>query len=160
MKEEIKVWWLSLSEREQQLSMLGGGFLLLLVIYFGAWKPLSDRLQEGKRQLNNAQHTLTWVEDKAALLTHSGVNKGQIKNSRLTLIQIINRSAKPYDIKFSRIVNKKKQIEVWISDVEFDRFVGWLSTLKNQYSVSVISTDFSKIEPDGHVKINHLLLGK
>ena len=71
----------------------------------------------------------------------------------------VNKSAKQYGVKFSRIVNKKEQIEVWISDIEFDLFVRWLTTLNNQYSVSVISTDFSKIDKEGHIKINRLLLG-
>ena len=160
MSEQLKIWWVGLSDREQQLSLLSAVFLLLAVIYWGAWKPLADQLQESEKQLRNAQQTLTWVEDKATLLVQAGVGRQKADSSRLTLIQIANRSAKQYGINFSRIVNKKEQIEVWISDVEFDLFISWLTALNNQYLVSVITTDFSKTDQEGHIKVNRLLLGK
>ena len=160
MSEQFKIWWTSLSEREQQLSLLSAAFLLLAVVYWGAWKPLSNQLQESEKQLRNAQQTLTWVQDKATLLVQAGVGKQKADAKQLTLIQIVNSSAKQYGVEFSRIVNKKEQLEVWISDVEFDLLVRWLTALNNQYFVSVISTDFSKIDQEGHIKVNRLLLAK
>lgn len=160
MKEQFKTWWLSLSDREQKLTSISAIFLLLAIVYWGGWKPLSEQLQESQMQLSKAQKTLTWIEDKAAILVQAGVNKQPASTQKLTLIQIVNKSGKQYGIEFSRIVNKKEQIEVWISDVEFDLFVRWLNALNNQYSVSVITTDFSKLEAQGHIKINRLLLGK
>ncbi|MCW8996351.1 MAG: type II secretion system protein M [Psychromonas sp.] len=160
MSEQLKIWWENLSEREQQLSLLSGAFLLLAVIYWGAWKPLTDQLQDSKKQLSSAQQTLTWMQDKTAMLVQAGVGRQSVGASQLTLVQIINDSAKQYGINFSRIVNKREQIEVWIDDVDFDLFVRWLTALNNQYFVSVITTDFSKIEQEGHIKVNRLLLGK
>ena len=159
MSEQLKIWWVSLSEREQQLSLVSAAFLLLAVIYWGAWKPLADQLQESEKQLRNAQQTLTWVQDKATVLVQAGVGKQKAGAEQLTLVQIVNSSGRQYGIKFSRIVNKKDQIEVWISDVEFEQFVRWLTALNNQYFVSVITTDFSKIDREGHIKVNRLLLG-
>lgn len=160
MSEQLKAWWATLSEREQQLSLLSAAFLLLAVIYWGAWKPLADQLQESEKRLRDAQQTLTWVQDKATVLVQAGAGKQKAGASELTLIQIVNSSGKQYGIDFSRIVNKKEQIEVWISDVEFDQFIRWLSVLNNRYFVSVIATDFSKIDQEGHIKVNRLLLAK
>ena len=159
MSEQFKTWWAGLSEREQQLSLLSAVLLLLAVVYWGAWKPLSNHLLESEKQLKNAQQTLHWVQDKAALLVQAGVGKQRAAAKPLTLIEIVNSSARQYGINFSRIVNKKEQIEVWISDVEFEQFVRWLSALNNQYFVSVISTDISKTDQEGHTKVNRLLLG-
>lgn len=160
MSEQLKIWWVTLSEREQQLSLLTAAFLLLAVAYWGGWKPLSDQLQESEKQLRNARQTLTWVQDKATVLVQAGAGKQKAGTNELTLIQIVNSSGKQYGIEFSRLVNKKEQIEVWISDVEFDLFIRWLTVLNNQYFVSVVATDFSKMDQEGHIKVSRLLLAK
>jgi len=158
MREQFKSWWATLSEREQLLSLLSALALLLAVIYWGLWSPLADQLQESEIKLSRAEQTLSWVQEKTVLLQQAGAGQHKVSSKKLSLTQIINKSGKQYGIKFSRIVNKKKQLEVWIADIEFDLFIRWLTSLNNQYGVSVISTDFSKIEKAGHIKINHLLL--
>jgi general secretion pathway protein M len=159
MNEQFQVWWKSLSEREQQLSSISAVSLLLAIIYWGAWKPLSDQLQASQQELSSAQQTLSWVQDKATLLVQAGVGKQESKGENLSLAQLVNQSAREHGINFSRIVNKKEEIEVWINDVEFTRFVGWLTDLNNNYAVSVLNTDFSKMDQQGHIRINRLLLG-
>ncbi|MCG6200091.1 type II secretion system protein M [Psychromonas antarctica] len=159
MNEQFQAWWKSLSEREQQLSSISAVSLLLAIIYWGAWKPLSDQLQASQQELSSAQQTLSWVQDKATLLVQAGVGKQESKGENLSLAQLVNQSAREHGINFSRIVNKKEEIEVWINDVEFTRFVGWLTDLNNNYAVSVLNTDFSKMDQQGHIRINRLLLG-
>jgi len=159
MREQFTDWWKSLSEREQRLSLASAAFLLLAILYWGAWKPLSDQLQSSQMQLKSAQQTLVWVQEKAAILVQSGVGKDPVRNKNISLTQLVTKSARDHGINFSRIVNKKEEIEVWIVDVEFDLFVAWLSDLHNRYSVSVLNTDFSKMDKEGHIKINRLLLG-
>lgn len=160
MREQLEAWWASLSDREQQLSLLSAAFLMLAVVYWGIWQPLANQLQESEKQLRNAQQTLTWVEDKAGVLVRAGVGKQKAGAEQLTLTQIVNSSAKRYGVNFSRIVNKNEQVEVWISDVEFALFIRWLTALHNQYFVSVLTTDISKTAQEGHIKVNRLLLAK
>ncbi|WP_019614776.1 type II secretion system protein M [Psychromonas ossibalaenae] len=159
MVEQFKAWWQSISEREQKLFSLTGVFLLLAVIYWGAWKPLTAQLDNNKKQLIRAEQTLSWVEDKAAVLRKAGAAENKKNGNRLNLTQIVTRSAKKQGISFSRIVDRKGRIEVSVNDVEFNRFVNWLTVLSNQYSVSVINSDLSRTDKAGYIKINRLLLG-
>ncbi len=159
MTEQFKDWWKSISEREQQLSLVSAAFLLLAIVYWGAWKPLANQLQQSKKELSRAEQTLSWVQDKAVVLVQAGVAKQKVSSKKLSLTQVVNKSARQHGIKFSRIVNKKQQLEVWITDVEFGRFIDWLTSLNNQHSVSVINTDLSRMDKEGHIKINRLLLG-
>ncbi len=159
MVEQFKAWWQSISEREQKLFSLTGAFLLLAVLYWGVWKPLVTQLDNNKAQLVRAEQTLAWVEDKAAVLRKAGVADKKKTSSRLNLTQIVTRSAKQQGITFSRIVDRKGRIEVSVNDVEFNRFVSWLTVLSNQYSVSVINSDLSKTDKTGYIKIHRLLLG-
>lgn len=159
MKEQLQSWWISRNEREQQLSLLSAAFIFLAVIYWGAWKPLANSLQESEIQLQRAQQTLSWVQKNASILVQAGVHKHKVTANRGNLTQIVNKSARQHGITFSRIVNKQQRLEVWISEVEFDLFIKWLTSLSNQYSVSVINVDFSKMDKQGHIRINRLLLG-
>lgn len=158
MSEQLKVWWATLSEREQQLSLLSAGFILLAIVYWGVWNPLTNQLQASEEQLINTQQTLTWVEEKAGILVQGGVGKKGLRSQNLTLSQLVTSSAKQYGIKFSRVENKKEQIELTIVDVEFNQLIRWLTSLSNEYFVSVTTADFSKIDPQGHIKVNRLVL--
>jgi general secretion pathway protein M len=160
MSEQLKAWWANLSDREQQLSLLSLVFLMLAVVYWGIWAPISNQLQESETQLRNAQQTLTWVQNKATVLVQAGVSQQKATAQQLTLTQIVNSSARQYGVEFSRVMNKNQEIEVWISDIEFDQLLRWLTALENQYSVSVSRADFVKLDQVGHIKVNRLLLGK
>ena len=158
MIEQFKSWWDSTTERERQLSILSAAFLFLAIIYWGIWKPLSTQIEASEQRLASSEQTLSWVEEKAGLLVQAGAGNARIGLQPLTLQQIVSRSAKEFGINFSRIESKKDQVEVVITDIEFDQFVLWLTNLSNQKFISVVSTDFSKIDPLGHVKVNRLVL--
>jgi len=158
MIEQFKSWWDSITERERQLSILSAAFLFLAIIYWGVWKPLSTQIEASEKRLASSEQTLAWVEEKAGLLVQAGAGNSRVGLQPLTLQQIISRSAKQFGINFSRIESKTDQVEVVITDIEFDQFILWLTNLSNQNFISVVSTDFSKIDPLGHVKVNRLVL--
>lgn len=159
MQEQFLAWWKSISEREQKLFSGCGAVIILAILYWGIYQPLKNQLEESQQQLLRAEQTLDWVQDNANVLVKAGVNKRKTTTRKLSLTQIVNKSAKQHGITFSRIVNKKQQIEVWVNEVEFDRFVNWLTRLNNDHGVEVINADFTKTDKLGHIKINRLLLG-
>lgn len=154
--EQLKQWWESITVREQQLTMVSVVFIVIAILYWGIWSPLTTQLTENKQQLTNAKASLSWTKEKANFLLASGVAKPQKRNGNLT--QILNSSARKKGITFSRIVNKQQQIEVWITNVEFDLFLSWLTDLNNQYGISVLNADLAKTDQAGYIKVNRLLL--
>lgn len=158
MKEQFNAWWEGISARERLLTILSGLFILLAVIYWGAWQPLSNQLAKSQSDLQRAQQTLAWVQEKAPELANMGNAKSSGQRSSASLANIINSSARQYKVKFSRVINKKDKIEVWIAEIEFDLFVAWLASLDNKYSVNVVNADVSKTDKAGYVKVNRLLL--
>jgi general secretion pathway protein M len=158
MIEQFKGWWESITERERQLSALSGAFLLLAIIYWGVWDPLTTNIEANEKKLASSEQTLAWVEEKAGVLVQAGAGNRRVGLQPLTLQQIVSRSAKQFGIDFSRIESKSEQVEVVIADIEFDQFVLWLTNLSNQNFISVRSTDFSKIDPQGHIKVSRLVL--
>jgi general secretion pathway protein M len=154
--EHFKEWWESITTREQQLTMASVIVVAIAVLYWGIWTPLTGQLSETRKQLTRAEATLNWTQEKATILLGAGAGKQQAKQGNLT--QILNSSARKNGITFSRIVNKQDKIEVWITKVEFDLFLKWLTTLNNQYGVSVLNADLAKINQKGYIKVNRLLL--
>lgn len=159
MQQQFIAWWKNISEREQKLFVVSATVVLLAIIYWGIYSPLKNQFAESQKQLQRAEQTLDWVQNKASVLIKAGADKRKATTRQLSLTQIVNKSAKQHDITFSRIVNKKQQIEVWVNDVEFNRFISWLTRLNNDHGIEVINTDFTKIDKLGRIKINRLLLG-
>jgi general secretion pathway protein M len=153
--EQLRQWWESITAREQQLTMLSGILIIVAILYWGVWSPLATQLANNKQQLVNVKSSLSWTQEKANFILQFGAPQ-QKRSGNLT--QILNRSATRKGITFSRIVNKQEQIEVWITDVEFDLFLQWLTDLSNQYGVSVLNADLAKTEQQGYIKVNRLLL--
>jgi general secretion pathway protein M len=153
--EQFKQWWESITSREQQLSLLSAILIVVAILYWGIWSPLASQLADNKQQLVNVKSSLSWTQEKANFLLQSGATQPK-RSGNLT--QILNRSASRKSITFSRIVNKQEQIEVWITNVEFDLFLQWLTDLKNQYGISVLNADLAKTDQQGYIKVNRLLL--
>lgn len=158
MVEQFKEWWQSISEREQHLSLVSAAFVILAILYWGAWQPLSNQLEDSQIKLQRAEQTLRWVENKSVELVQAGVAKKTHRGKKQSLTKVLNRTAKKYNITFSRVVNKKEQVEIWIDEVEFNRFIAWLTNLNNSDGVSVVKSDISTTDTQGKVKINRLLL--
>lgn len=156
--EQFKVWWESISPREQLLTIISGAVIAIAILYWGIWTPLVDQVRDSEKQLTRAQATLTWTQEKANVVLQSGSVKSSSRSTNLT--QIINSSARRDGITFSRVVNKNSNIEVWINEVAFNSFTEWVAKLSNQYGVSVLSADLAKTDRDGYIKVNRLVLGQ
>ena len=149
-------WWESINPREQQLAMVSAVFIVIAILYLGIWSPLSDQLNTSKEQLTKVENTLAWTQDNATIVLNSS---GSTPVSGRKLTKILNQTARQNNITFSRIVNKKEKIEVWITEVEFDAFVNWTAELSNKHGVAVLNADLAKTDRAGYIKINRLLLG-
>lgn len=158
MVERFNIWWESISEREQQLTSVSIFLIFVAVIYWGIWQPLSVQLETSENQLQRAQQTLSTIQERATELVLAGAGKKNSVSQKQNLSQIVNVSARQNGIVFSRIVNRNEQVEVLITNVEFNRFINWLSGLSEQYSVSVINVDISRADEEGYIKVNRLFL--
>jgi len=158
MVERFNIWWESISEREQQLTLVSIFLIFVAVIYWGMWQPLSVQLAKSENQLQRAQQTLSTIQERATELVLAGAGNKTAVSQKRNLTQVVNVSARQNGIVFSRIVNRNEQVEVLITNVEFNRFNNWLSGLSEQYSVSVINADLSRADKEGYIKVNRLFL--
>ena len=80
--EQFKEWWISITPREQHLTMASAAVMAIAILYWGVWTPLVNQAEESKKQLTRAEATLDWTQDKANLLLQSGVAKAQSKGGK------------------------------------------------------------------------------
>lgn len=158
MFEQIKGWWESITEREQQLTLISTAVVCFAFIYFLLWLPVATQVADSKHKLRNAQQTLQWVEASADKLVKAGIGNNKATAKKQNLSQLINSTAKRNQIIISRIQNRNETVDVWINQVEFNQFIKWITTLQNQYQVQVNSVDLNQDQVQGMVKINRLSL--
>lgn len=156
MFKQMKNWWEEASERDQKLVIILTAVIIVSVIYFSLWKPLTDDLTKNQLQLQNAQKTLQWVETKAAKLVQAGIGHSAKPVYKQNLSQLINRTAKQSRITISRIQTRGNSVDLWIKEVEFNTFINWLTILKNKHNVHVNSVDLNRDKVHGMVKVNRL----
>lgn len=158
MFEQIKDWWESITEREQQLTLISTGVVSVALIYFLLWSPLASNLADSQNKLKSAQQTLQWVESNANKLVEAGIGNNKTAAKKQNLSQLINSTAKRNKITISRIQNRNGTVDVWINQVEFNQFIKWMTALQNQYQVQINSVDLNQDKVQGMIKINRLSL--
>tara|TARA_R110001583_G_scaffold4978_4_gene27678 strand:- start:840 stop:1322 length:483 start_codon:yes stop_codon:yes gene_type:complete len=158
MFEQIKDWWESITEREQQLTLISTVLVFAALIYFLIWLPLATNLADSQYKLKRAEQTLQWVEVSANKLVKAGIGNNKVTATKQNLSQLINSTAKRNQIIISRIQNRNGTIDIWINQVEFNQFIKWITALQNQYQVRINSVDLNQDKVPGMIKINRLSL--
>jgi len=158
MLEQFKTWWEETSEREQKLVLIAGGVFFLVLIYYLLWQPIASDLEAAEEKLTNTQQTLQWVEKNVNDLLAAGITQQTKLGKKQSLSQLINSTARRNSIDISRVQNDKERVDVWINEIEFTQFIKWITALKNDYAVNVVSVDINKTQREGAVKVNRLSL--
>ncbi|HIP75821.1 MAG TPA: type II secretion system protein M [Psychromonas hadalis] len=159
MVEKFQEWWESISEREQIMAGASAVVMAIGILYWGIYSPLNNAYEANKLKSDPAEKTLSWVQASATTLVKAGATTQKSKPKNKNLSQVLNHTSKNYNIKFKRIVNKKGKVDVWVEDVDFSKFIKWLTLLEKRYSVEVLDIDMVRKETKGYVQINRLSLG-
>lgn len=158
MFEQFKDWWEGASEREQKMVLASAVVVLIALVYFLLWQPLASEMETKQQALERAEQTLSWVENSSSKLIIAGVGGNKKSSRKSDLSQLINRTAKRYQVNISRIQSRDGRVDVWINRVEFKQFVDWLTKLENQYQVHIENVDINRGKEKGLIKVSRLSL--
>lgn len=158
MIDQFKGWWATISEREQQLVMVSGAVFLLGIIYWGIFSPLNSNRADAQLKLERAEQTLTWTQEKATEIIKSGGSENKVIHNT-NLSHLMTETAKKYQIKFTRLVDKTETVNVSMEEVEFNKLENWMVYLKVKYSLTVVDIELTKSKDKGYVIVNRLSLG-
>ncbi|MGI2171874.1 type II secretion system protein M [Shewanella sp. MF05960] len=155
----LRTWWQGLVLREQQLVGFCAAILVVGIMYWGIWTPISNAQIEAERSHNAAQQTLNYVKqtaNKIAGLKQAGA-QAKVRGS---LSSIVNQTAGQYQLEITRMQPQGDKIQLWMDDVPFDALLGYLHDLVEQKGLTLDSVDLAESDVTGFVKVRRIQLSQ
>lgn len=149
----MKDWFKGLEQREQNLVLMLAGVLCIAFTYFAIYQPLSDKLTRAQSGLEREQRLLAWVESNgaklAALRASSG---GSVNVGNQSLEQIINGSARRYQLTLNRLQPQSQKLQVTLDNAPFTQLLAWIQELQLSNGVTIEVAEFRPQSAPGFVK--------
>ncbi|ASJ98317.1 MULTISPECIES: type II secretion system protein M [Shewanella] len=153
--DNIKTWWNGLVLREQQLVAACALVLVLGILYWGIWTPISQAEADAERNLTAQESTLNYVKQTANKIIGLKQAGGQ-KGFSGSLSAVVTQSAKNYGLEITRMQPQGNKIQIWMDEVPFDSLLDYLSDLVQQKGLSLESIDLAEGETQGFVNVRRI----
>ncbi|MGF1698084.1 type II secretion system protein M [Vibrio kyushuensis] len=151
----FKLWWQSISLREQRLVLICSGLLIVGIGYWGILEPLNQRSIQANNRINSEKQLLNWVQSKADEIVQLRAKSG-LATTTQPLNQVISSSANRFKVELIRIQPRDDMFQVWVQPLEFNQFLGWITYLKEQQGVDVEHLDIARTDQPGVVDVKRL----
>ncbi|MEM7540227.1 MAG: type II secretion system protein GspM [Pseudomonadota bacterium] len=153
----MRSWFAQLAPREQ-LVLLGGGFLLLVLGFFVLiTEPAMHRNAQAQARYKQTAKLYAELERTSArvaeLTAVPSVSQGSMGEGD-SLVSVINRTAKRHNVAASiKRLNPQGSgaISISLQDVAFDDFVAWLVALNDDFGVDVQRLSANQTQDSGWV---------
>lgn len=127
-------------------------FLVATMFYLLIWEPVNLWSQAQKEDYYRQQVVFEWMSEN-----YSDAKEQQIKQKSTSgqreISSIISGTAKQARISLSRVQPDRKGLGVWIEDVAYQKFLGWLVVLNTKFNLTVQQVRLDKSKEEGRVKI-------
>lgn len=157
----MKQWWHNLTPREQKVVMFGAIILLIMIVHFFIWSPLSDSVDLLKQNVSQDRDLLTWMKLNLPRIdtTKIGAKSAQPVNPA-DMFATVQQSIATSGLK-SETQNIEQQkvgtIKVSFNAVGFDNLMNWLIILHRDFGITPIEVHLDRIAEEGTVKGEVLL---
>lgn len=153
--------WQGVSKRERLYLKIAGVFVVLLLINYMIYTPLSNAVSNIKTEFSYQQDLVQWMQPRVQTL-RGNQSKQQVQAvSAGELLPTIDNRLK--SASFARTAEQvtqtnDNQVRVNFTDVPFDQLLSWLVTQWQTSRITVISIDAEKGSKEGLANVN-LVLG-
>lgn len=147
---EIKAQIAALDKRDQ---VMLGVLVIALVLYIligQIWLGFMDEREKLNTRVEANDKLISWMMPAVASIKGSsgGSSKGA---ANLSLSQLAQQAAKKSNLKMSRFQPKGREGQVWLDKVPFEDVLTFMSTLEQQYGVSVLNVAINSANSPGVV---------
>ncbi|MBR9729354.1 type II secretion system protein M [Shewanella intestini] len=157
--ENLQAWWRSLALREQQLVGFCGVMLLIGIVYWGIWTPISNAQQTAERNYASANATLNHVKQAASKI--AGIKQsGGKQRAAGSLSSIVNTAAGQYKLVITRMQPQGDKIQLWMDDVPFEALLDYLYHLVDTDGLTLETVDLAESDDAGFVKVRRIQLSR
>ena len=155
--KKIKTKWQELSTREQ--FYLGGVvvFIVIIILYYALFAPLSNHVYRLQQQVGYQQTLLDWMRPRVAVLHNTATTSEPIQIvSENELLPTIDLRLK--QSLFAAAVDEISQttnneVRITFKQVPFDELMAWLATQWRTSRIGVSDIDVQKGEKVGMAKV-------
>jgi len=135
-------WFLGREQSEQRIILALGSAVVLVVLWLGIWKPVSDWRDIEDNRYRSAQTTLDWMranESRAREIARAG----SAQAGERSLIPVITRSAEVQGLQLTRLQPEASgAVSVVLQGQSFNDVVRWLQQLEENNGVTVMRVAF------------------
>ena len=142
----------ALSARERQMLIIGSIVLLVLALYAFTYQPIIDAQQRIHSAIETQQtlhQQLQAIASQAAILRSHAPSTAVMDESQ-SLLGSIELSSDQANIKacIQRLTPEgQDKVALWVEHCDFDKLMGWLIQLDQQYAIFVQQTALNR-EPN------------
>lgn len=156
----MKQQWQSMSEREKNMVSIGSIAIILGILYFFIWSPVSDKISQTKQVVSYQQETLQWMQtanQAIQQLRQSSTRPQQVSDESflsVTAQTLANTQLSEFTSQVRETQNNK--VRVSFANVPFDKLMDWLKLIWNRYNISVNQIALTP-KNTGFVEVNLVL---
>ena len=136
-----------LSGRERLVLLGGGAAALLLLGYALVWQPWQDELNRLRLQVPAKEADLRWMKEQADRVRPLLRRNGTRRANETPLLTVVEQSARSADLR--EVIRRmgpgetEHQVRVWLTEADFNRWLGWLEALRDQ-GVEVVAATVNR----------------
>jgi general secretion pathway protein M len=157
--DNLRIWWQGLVHREQQLVGFCSVIVVIGILYWGVWSPISNSQQTAERNYNAELQNLNYVKQTANKI--AGLEKAGAKvQASGSLSSIVNQTASQYNLEITRMQPQDDKIQLWMDEVPFDSLLDYLHNLVDQKGLTLDSVDLSDSDTAGFVNVRRIQLSQ
>ncbi len=155
-------WWIALSQREQVMLAALGGLLMVLVLTYGVFIPLTNWHHSTKTTLASAEADAYLIAEavrEAGQLAAAAAERPGIRD--VPLRQALGETTNVKGIAISRIQpDPSGGLTVWIDTVSPPVFFTWLEELYRGYGIQATRVSLQRDDTSDTVRAQLLLTGR
>jgi general secretion pathway protein M len=160
LKQTINTWLNSKTQSEKQLIKLASLFFILFLVIILV-TTINKNVAESEKKLTQQIELNSWAKQQITVIQQANKSLGKTQSNKQSITQVINSTAKRYNVLVERIQPQKDDlVKVGIDEIGFNNLMNWLTELETKHSINVQNIDFSKADSLGVVKIRRLDLGR
>ncbi len=155
----MKQWWAERDSRERMIISCCGTVVLLFLFFISIWFPVNSKVSNLRDSIAKKEKELVWYNNISAEIKALEDN-GSKPVGKFKLFDIVGKTARKNNLHKTIKVDKKgdQAVRVEIKSVEFDRLMRWLSTLKEDYGITIINAAIKSTRKKGYVEVKELKL--
>lgn len=159
MYSSMTSWWAGLSRRERRIVLVAVPVLLLWLVWQLIVMPLEHNRQMAEQRLASHHEMLARVKQTASEIVQlQGTGARVVPSSTGPLDQLVNRTARPHQLKVTGMKSKQGLLQVSLGDAPFDQLLKWVTELEQSHGVTLKQLRVKKTGKAGIVQIDRLEL--